>query len=227
MRGLPALLVFGLTESGGSRFVPLVLAAALAAWATERDQARIRRHKEAWVAFLLLAAMLPATALVNEFVLKPAVAAPRPSHQRLVAAGIIPDLDAFYRLDRSRRTAWLQARLSEPATAATIARLDLHPVVLRHWVRETGYSFPSSHAMNAFAAATLLLGGALVHPTPRRRRIAGIMLVWAIGVALSRVLLLVHRPLDVTAGAAAGAGLGAVLLLPWGKWTRDRDQKSI
>jgi len=225
VRGVPALIVYGLTESGGSRFAPLVLLAALAAWATDRNVARSRRRKEALIALFLLAIALPTLALFNEFVLKPAVAAPRPSHLRLVAAGIIPDVDAFYRLDARERQHWLHARLSEPTTAEAIAGLDLHPVVLGHWAHEIGFTFPSTHALNAFVAAVLLLGGALALPTTRRRRVAGMMLVWAIAVSLSRVLLLVHRPLDVTAGAAAGAVLGAVLLLPWRKWSRD--QKSI
>jgi len=226
LRGLPAIVVYGLTESGGPRFVPLVLVVALAVWATDPSLAPSRRRRPAGIALLLLLITLPAAAILNERILKPAVAAPRPSHRRLAAAGIIPNLDAFYRLDHREREPWLRGRLSEAANATAIASLELHPVVLRHWAHETGYSFPSSHAMNAFAAATLLLDGALVNATPRRRRVAGIMLGWAIGVCLSRVLLLVHRPLDVAAGAAAGAGLGALLLLPWWKWSLGRDQKS-
>jgi len=227
VRGTPALLTFAVTESGGSRFVPLVLGAALAACARDRDVAPSRRRKQAFTAFLLMAITLPATALVNEFVVKPTFAAARPSHHRLAAAGIIPNVEAFYRLDRHERQHELQARLSNPTTAGAVAGLGLHPIVLRHWAHETGFSFPSSHALNAFVTAVLFLGGALAVPTPRRRRLAAIMLVWAIAVSLSRVSLLVHRPLDVAAGAAAGAVVGAVLLLPWRRWTREGDQKSI
>jgi undecaprenyl-diphosphatase len=63
-------------------------------------------------------------------------------------------------------------------------------------------SFPSGHSATAFAAAT-----AVAILCPRMRP-------WALGiaaaVALSRVYLRVHFPLDVLVGAALGAGLGAL-----------------
>jgi undecaprenyl-diphosphatase len=63
-------------------------------------------------------------------------------------------------------------------------------------------SFPSGHSATAFAAAT-----AVAILCPRMRP-------WALGiaaaVALSRVYLRVHFPLDVIVGAALGAGLGAL-----------------
>jgi undecaprenyl-diphosphatase len=66
-------------------------------------------------------------------------------------------------------------------------------------------SFPSGHSATAFAAAT-----AVAILCPRMRP-------WALGiaaaVALSRVYLRVHFPLDVVAGALVGAGLGALCAL--------------
>jgi undecaprenyl-diphosphatase len=63
-------------------------------------------------------------------------------------------------------------------------------------------SFPSGHAATAFAAAT-----AIALLSPRMRPYA---LGIAAAVALSRIYLRVHFPLDVVAGAALGAGIGAV-----------------
>jgi undecaprenyl-diphosphatase len=63
-------------------------------------------------------------------------------------------------------------------------------------------SFPSGHAATAFAAAT-----AIAILSPRMRPYA---LGLAAAVALSRVYLRVHYPLDVLAGALLGAGLGAL-----------------
>jgi undecaprenyl-diphosphatase len=63
-------------------------------------------------------------------------------------------------------------------------------------------SFPSGHSATAFAAAT-----AVAILCPRMRP-------WALGiaaaVAISRVYLRVHFPLDVLVGAVLGAGLGAL-----------------
>jgi undecaprenyl-diphosphatase len=66
-------------------------------------------------------------------------------------------------------------------------------------------SFPSGHSATAFAAATAV---AIISPRLRP---------WALGiaaaVALSRLYLRVHFPLDVMVGALLGAGLGAVCAL--------------
>jgi undecaprenyl-diphosphatase len=66
-------------------------------------------------------------------------------------------------------------------------------------------SFPSGHAATAFAAAT-----AIAILSPRMRPYA---LALAAAVALSRVYLRVHFPLDVLAGALIGVGLGALFAL--------------
>ena len=63
-------------------------------------------------------------------------------------------------------------------------------------------SFPSGHSATAFAAATAL---AIMCP-----RLRPAVLVIAAAVALSRVYLRVHFPLDVIAGGLIGAALGAL-----------------
>jgi undecaprenyl-diphosphatase len=64
------------------------------------------------------------------------------------------------------------------------------------------HSFPSGHSATAFAAAT-----AIAILSPRMRPYA---LALAAAVALSRVYLRVHFPLDVIAGGLLGAGIGAL-----------------
>jgi membrane-associated phospholipid phosphatase len=66
-------------------------------------------------------------------------------------------------------------------------------------------SFPSGHAATAFAAAT-----AIAVISPRMRPYA---LAIAAGVALSRVYLRVHYPLDVLAGALLGSAIGALVAI--------------
>lgn len=73
-------------------------------------------------------------------------------------------------------------------------------------VPPAGLSFPSGHAIVAFAVATLLapyLG--------RRWRLVAFGL--ALLVCVARVHLGAHNPLDVTAGAGAGLVLGGALTL--------------
>ncbi len=65
----------------------------------------------------------------------------------------------------------------------------------------TSYSFPSGHAAMAFAVATSV---SLSWPA---WYVAVPSLVWAGGVAVSRVWLGVHYPSDVLAGAVLGAGV--------------------
>ena len=163
---------------------------------------------------LIMALALPALAAVNEHFVKPAFATPRPSHQHMSEAGIIPDLDSFYRLDTDGRREFLMSRSAGNNAAETMASLKIHPAVLGHWIHETGYTFPSGHAFNAFIVAVLFLGGALAKPTRRRWWLAGLIGSWAIAVALSRVLLLVHRPLDVSAGGSVAVGTGAGTAAP-------------
>jgi membrane-associated phospholipid phosphatase len=66
-------------------------------------------------------------------------------------------------------------------------------------------SFPSGHAATAFAAAT-----AIAILSPRMRPYA---LGLAAAVALSRIYLRVHFPMDVLAGALIGIAFGALAAL--------------
>jgi undecaprenyl-diphosphatase len=81
-----------------------------------------------------------------------------------------------------------------------------HPhrvVLLVHHVADN--SFPSDHATVAFAAAFAVLAF--------YRRLGALLLLGAIGVALARVLVGVHYPLDVAASAVIGAASAAIVTL--------------
>lgn len=66
--------------------------------------------------------------------------------------------------------------------------------------RQSDYSFPSGHAASSFAVAV-----AMLRLMPKRLGIPALVL--AIAIALSRLYVGVHYPLDVL----AGAGLGTVV----------------
>ena len=84
---------------------------------------------------------------------------------------------------------------------------DLHTLVFVPFSWRVDYaSLPSGHSTTAFAAAVAL--GAVF---PRAR---AVFWIYAAVIALSRVVLTVHYPSDVLAGAVVGAG-GALLVRRW------------
>ncbi|HEY6746222.1 MAG TPA: phosphatase PAP2 family protein [Mycobacteriales bacterium] len=76
-------------------------------------------------------------------------------------------------------------------------------------VPPAGLSFPSGHALVAFAVATLL-----APYLSRSWRLVAFGL--ALLVCVARVYLGAHNPLDVTAGAGAGLAVGGALILVLG-----------
>jgi undecaprenyl-diphosphatase len=110
------------------------------------------------------------------------------------------------------------ARLGELASATAVKDLLARPrpTLLNPVDHGAGYSFPSGHA----AGAAAVYGALVVLVLPRAARwaralllAAGALLICA--VAASRVLLGVHYPSDVAAGAALGlawVGIAALLI---------------
>lgn len=104
-------------------------------------------------------------------------------------------------------------------------RLLLNQAIGHFWVRERPFaahphslvlftapshdpSFPSDHATAAFAIAVAVLFFS--------RRLGVVFLVFAAAIALSRVLLAMHYPTDVVAGALTGT-LAAVTVCTLGR----------
>jgi membrane-associated phospholipid phosphatase len=70
-----------------------------------------------------------------------------------------------------------------------------------------GFSFPSSHAANSFAAATLFT---IYYP-----KVSWIFILFAVLVSFSRIYVGVHYPFDVVGGAVTGVICSLVLYLVW------------
>jgi len=87
---------------------------------------------------------------------------------------------------------------------------DLLPQVETLRIAVGGFSFPSAHAARAFAAASVL-GSYFA---------GGRWTLWIVAalIAVSRVALGVHYPLDVIVGALLGAGVGWLLLRVGAAW---------
>ncbi|MFN6945350.1 MAG: phosphatase PAP2 family protein [Cytophagaceae bacterium] len=82
------------------------------------------------------------------------------------------------------------------------------------------YGFFSSHAANSFAALVFL-------SCYFRSRWCLILLIWAVGVSLSRVYLGVHYPLDIIMGAVSGVLIGYVMIHFYNKTKAMLQKKSL
>lgn len=80
--------------------------------------------------------------------------------------------------------------------------------------RSTGgeSSFPSGHAMEAFAMATAVM------LCFRKRAFTVLVFIWAALVGYSRITLGVHYPSDVVGGMIIGAGIGWLVVWLAGKF---------
>ncbi|WP_137993809.1 phosphatase PAP2 family protein [Streptomyces vilmorinianum] len=113
-------------------------------------------------------------------------------------------------VDRERRTGWLRgtaliagAHLVSMGVKRVVRRPRPGTVEYEPLVRTAGrHSFPSSHATSAAAAAVAF--GAL-HPTGRRLAAPA-----AAAMCLSRLVVGVHYPTDVAAGALLGAATASL-----------------
>jgi undecaprenyl-diphosphatase len=70
-----------------------------------------------------------------------------------------------------------------------------------------GKSFPSSHAVNNFAVATVF--------SRYYRRGSWAFFSWAALIGLSRAFVGVHFPSDILGGALIGTGVGAAIAAGW------------
>lgn len=66
--------------------------------------------------------------------------------------------------------------------------------LLKHWKSETGYAFPSGHALFASAWALILF---VFFTAQDRRGLAGVILLWGILTEYSRLALGMHWPSDI------------------------------
>lgn len=202
---------------------PLAVAAVIVAWTASRSGGPLvaalvlllvtmRRGlswREQWVEWASLAAALllfvGGGAVLNEYVLKPALGVPRPYVHRLVEAGLLRDAESFYEPPTRQQRRPVLDRLLDPRSD----RLSpLHPWVRDHWIAETGYSFPSNHALASMAVATCFAAWGYSYLRGARLWASQLLFVWSVAVCYSRPLLLVHYPRDILWGSALGIVLG-------------------
>ncbi len=167
--------------------LPGLLALGLVALALLRPQGR----QLAWLVVPLVL-LLADLAWINEHLLKPAVASPRPNLVWLTGSDGAAAL--YAQGDKQARSEALAQRLADRP-------LGLSPRVRKHWIAQTGYSFPSGHSLMAGLLAGWFFYWAACCGAMRR---LWWLVPWAAAVAWSRLVLGVHRPIDVLAGLALG-----------------------
>jgi undecaprenyl-diphosphatase len=168
----------------------LALDAAARAWAAT--------HHAGWLDAVMLALSLAGRAGLVWLVVAATIAIRRPSTLMLLWQTLLVIVLAYITVDLVLKPAIARARPFETL---------LETRVVGH--RPVTYSFPSGHAASA-------VGGAFVTTLMARR---ARVLLWALAllIAVSRIYIGVHYPLDVVAGACVGWGV-AVLVTGGRAW---------
>ncbi|PSU34749.1 phosphatase PAP2 family protein [Photobacterium lutimaris] len=138
-------------------------------------------------------ALLLALSFVAKTVMKHITEVPRPYTYQLQALNIVESPQAFYALSDIEKDEVVK-QASETISHWRIA----------HWQGETNYSLPSGHTI--FTAVCVAFWGGFFL---RRRQLipAGIIIVWAVGVGISRIWLGMHWPTDLFASIFGAACL--------------------
>ena len=157
-----------------------------------------------------LSAALAILAFTNEFVTKPLFAVHRPYVLKLEKEDLL-SADKYYALaPRTKRAVFMRETLAKNPDSPIVQSLD--PKIREHWIKMTGFSFPSGHSQNAFLFA-VILAFLIQHLIPNGKRFVWIPFLWATGICLSRVAMGAHSPLDITVGALTGGLFGSMILM--------------
>ncbi len=130
------------------------------------------------------------------FIFKDYFREPRPSQLYFIEKGVIENGGReFFAMPLEEKNNYLRKRIDENKNNFQ----DIYPPILDSWIYETGFSFPSGHAQTGFFLG-IIMAYALYRTYPKKYFFI-IPLIWAILLSLSRVMIGVHYPLDVTTGA--------------------------
>ena len=201
------------SNTGGTAGVPLITIGFCMIISFQYSGWR-RKLLSVIISLVLFSAVLGAFAQFNEYSIKERLKIERPNIKYLASEKGF-NSEHFYSLDsKSERRQYLQTFIdnNQPGFISFNGE-QLHSDVLNHWLHETGYSFPSGHSVNAFLMATLMAYIILfIYNDYRRRLFFLVPFYWAILVALSRVILGVHSPTDISIGAITGSAAGYLLI---------------
>ncbi|AUI88660.1 phospholipid phosphatase [Vibrio azureus] len=182
-----------LTDSAGSHGFLLTLIALLIALS------RMHSTKALWMKQLPTLGLLLIIGFAGKTGLKLITESPRPYTELLAAEQLIEQPQSFYQLSTNQQS-------------DIITRISINVSEWRtqHWQGEKDYSFPSGHTI--FVAICLVFFGGLFLQAGSYLS-AAVLLLWATGVAFSRLWLGMHRVEDLIGSVAFVAALYCLIPL--------------
>jgi membrane-associated phospholipid phosphatase len=167
--------------------------------------ARKRKNVFIFTSFIFIVQVLIAGSTLLYF--KDVFQNPRPSQLYFVEKGFIGNQGKeFFSMPLEEKSKYMRKIVEENENGFE----DIYPPILNSWVYESGYSFPSGHAETGFFLGTIL--AFVIFKTHSKKYYILIPLAWAILVALSRVVIGVHYPVDVTTGAFIGLSVALFII---------------
>lgn len=208
LTGSFAVMVYWVAESGGKFGIPAIGAIVIAVLVSRPGGQPWPRMREAMVIVLALVAVLGVGALVNEHLVKPTFAVPRPNVRELArtppnAPVLGMSAEEFYAMPtKDERSAHLAKVLADDV------KLDQR--IRAHWIAESGFSFPSGHSFAAVGCMTFFVALGMSWVRGWRLGVCLALVPWAVAVCYSRPILRVHSPDDVCVGGVEGMVAGVV-----------------
>lgn len=171
------LLLQSLTYSAGHQGFLFTLALLMSFSAYCIRQSRHKLH------YLVQLGLLLVLSFGAKSVLKEFTQSPRPYTETLTQLQVLPSPQSFYSLSTKEKDKRIQQVVESISEWRT-----------KHWIGETDYSFPSGHTI--FASICVLFFGGILF-SEKRYLATFVLVLWAVGVAGSRLWLGMHRPVDL------------------------------
>jgi phosphatidylglycerophosphatase B len=170
---------------------------------------RVGINKNFYSFILIFLISLISISSLSHFIWKDLFQVPRPSIVLFEKEGLIFSKDEqFAELSTSQRS----KLISEAISISNSEFKEVNPDILKSWIKESGYSFPSGHSQTAFFLGVLFSFILYKTLNGKWKYFSLAPLIWAISIGISRVVIGVHYPVDVAAGAFMGMTLALILI---------------